>query len=230
MNDDDVPEELLPQEPTTAEQIHLALQGFYQALSRSVCDPICIPSGIPHCDYDKIYFDLAADQEDARRKIKERIRKHGFTIDAFIQHHERMVDILASVEEAANTTSTEKVKKDITEFIKQYREHIMLIDAFRKQPEQDSFLDYPHAHTTGLSKRHVRIVTFNPTHDYIGALKEACSLEDLLKTEDQLSFGPINATGNPYAGGDTPASGMDTSYRGRVEFVKIMLRRAGLTS
>ncbi|HLF54256.1 MAG TPA: hypothetical protein VI612_00865 [Candidatus Nanoarchaeia archaeon] len=232
MSLEEIPEELLPQEPNPSDsaQIHLALQGFYQALSQSVCDPICIPSGIPDRRFDKIFYDMAENPQEARKTMQERIRKYGFTISAFVQNHEKMVDILASIEEAANVTSTERVKTNIAEFIRQYREHILLIDAFRVQPEKpELFLDYPNCHTTALSERHVRIVGFNPTHDYIGALKAACALEDLVRaTDQQLSFGPINAAGAPYSG-LAPQSGMDTSYRGRVEFVKILLQKTGFT-
>lgn len=232
MNADDFAEEMLPQEPnpSESEQIHLALQKFYQALSQSVCDPVCVPSGLPTPGFDRMFYDTAEDEQKARKTMQERIRKHGFTISAFLQHHERMVDILASIEEAANARTTERVKTNIAEFIRQYREHIGLIDAFRVQPEKpELFLDYPRCHTTALSAEHVRVIDFNPSQDYIGALKEACTLEDLMRTEEPLCFGPINATGPPYSG-LAPQSGLDTSYRGSVEFVKIMLQKAGLTS
>ena len=78
---------------------------------------------------------------------------------------------------------------------------------------------------TGLSYRHIRMTPFNPTGDYSGAVREARQLEQILQDiepHQTIKFGELAPTSMPYAGN---ASWMDSSYRGRLEFTRMMLNK-----
>lgn len=223
-----------PQDPTVSEQLHFSLQCFYHALAISVTDPVVVPSGISLAPFTKMYFDCTDPPEEGRRVMRCRAARAGTLIDAFLNQHEAMNNHLASIEESANARQTLRVKDQTARFLRQYREHVALIAAFHQKPPipEDLFLEYPTLNSdvpgfqrSGLTKRHIWQLRFNPQCNREGTLAEASALEALLDhigPGEPVQFGELNTTGTPYSG----SSWLDSSYRGRIEFTQKMLLRA----
>ncbi len=215
-----------PVAPTTSEEIHFSLQGFYHALLVSVCDPICVPSGFSiGGQYEKMFYDVVDDEAEAHGIMRRRLRTHADLIRSFMEQHGEMVDALASIEEAANTKSPQ-TKAYARTFSELYAQHIAMIHELRTNPEiTDVFLDFPFAATMARSDRWIRNIIFNATKDHSGAMREQNKLERLLselEPQDVIAFGQLDTTGMPYSG-QMQGSWLDTSYRGRYEFVTQML-------
>ena len=130
------------------------------------------------------------------------------TFEKFIAQHESMSEYLARSEEAAKTLIFNNLKKEIAEFVKIYREHAGLIKSLERGSEHEIFLDYPFS---------AGFITFNPTRDYRGAIREADILEHLLITTTSVESERITLS---------HVRNYNEDYKNRIKFVKDLLEKA----
>lgn len=222
-----------------SEHLHSLLQGHQEALSKSVTDPICVPSPWPDDPrFGKQYYDTTEDENEGRIIVQGRITEHGNILKAFINQHKRMLNLMETIEEAANHKHTERVIQYCKRYQRVYAAHIEFIKDFKEKENTtnpiSNFLDYPSAEKTTLTKGHIIPSAVNPQRDYKNAIATAENLELILHHIDSsrpVDFSVINVDGSQYygidVGEDFIKSGADTSYRGRIEFTINMLEREG---
>lgn len=225
-----------------SEHLHSLLQGHQEALSKSVTDPICVPSPWPDDPrFGKQYYDTTEDENEGRIIVQGRITEHGNILKAFINQHKRMLNLMETIEEAANHKHTERVIQYCKRYQRVYAAHIEFIREAKEKAKHndpiDNFLDYPSTVKTTLTKGyegHILTSAINPQRDYKNAIATAENLELILHHIDTgrpVDFSVIDVTGSPYYGieisEDFIKNGADTSYRGRIEFTINMLEREG---
>lgn len=208
-------------------QVHLSLQGFYQTLGQSVTDPVTVPSGSPLAQFSRMYYDCTDNEDEGYTIMRRRIGRFEGTIFSFISEHQTMLDALIGIEEHANTGNTAAVRHDISRFVDLYESHL---DGIARVRKEDSFLDFPNAAICALSGRYLRNAYFNPKRTERGARKEGYLLREALadiSPHEIIQFSGICPTRAPTASLSIPddKNMMDTSYQGRINFTKEMLRR-----
>ncbi len=125
--EEDNPELSIPSE------LHLTLQGFYHALATQVTDPVCVDSGFDgDCRFEKMYYDCTDDEKEGRNIMARRIKYSSDTIKKFLEQHQAINDIFASIEEAANVQSVGRVEEHTNALIDKYKAHIEFIKLFRE--------------------------------------------------------------------------------------------------
>jgi len=218
------------QETTNSEELLLALQRFYHALSVSVCDPVAVSYESSHSLLPKIFYDAAKDTAWAQQVMQSRIHQESETITKFMKQHTNMYKYLVSIKESANMRKKDVIK-GTRSFIEVYRMHIDLINEMHKHRHiEDTFLDFPHHQVMGPSNKYMRNMVFNQDSSYHGALEEAETLDNILNIDDEkIGFGEINATGTSYSG-NRPATKIIPQYPRKIEFVKTLLEKAGFNT
>jgi|GEM_PF-3824466 len=220
-----------PDKAHPSEELHAMFQAHYDALRISVCDPISVPTGSDNWRFAKIFYDMAEESEDAKWQIQTRIKKHSDTIKTFIQQHDTLLSYIDNIEEAANTKSIQRVIDNSKAYLDTFKAHIEFINKYKDEcSAQDDFFDYPSTIMDTRTKNHILTVALNPKRNYKGAVESTEQLEQKINAlTNEISFSAINQVDTPYQAKDELTNGgFDSSYRGRIEFVKHMLEKEGL--
>jgi len=214
------------------------LASTNNALTLSVSDPIVITEYIPFQNQligRDIFYDCYEDEDEEKAEgiMRRRLETAREDIDAHIRLHKRMLDIFYSIDESMNARNRGKVAGLATNLCDELINYSGLVEKHIARLGGLAFLNYPYAQGGRFftsarmgnegGRSILAYLSFNSNKTKDGLAEEVQNLREIAP-EFNIRSDPIQRI--QLGDHDTGEGTMDTSYRGRLELTKELLKRA----
>lgn len=212
------------------------LASINNALTLSVSDSVVITEYVPILDQMGelgMFYDCWENETEAESFMRRRFETASDDITAHVEAHERMLDIFYSIDDAMNARNRGKVASLATNLCKELTGYSGLVERHIARLRELTFLNYPYAQSGRFfthallrdenGKSIFNCFSFNPNKTKVGLAEEVQNLREIAP-EFNIRSDPIQRI--QLGDHDTGEGIMDTSYRGRLELTKELLKRA----
>ncbi len=215
-------------------EFFVRLASLQRALTLSVVDPVAVfeysPLTKDRIWVARMFYDCYPDEGEARAIMGERIKIGSDDIAEHLRFHEKMKYQFYSIQEDANVNN----RKRLGETVDSLCNEVVTFNAFlaeHSKLDERSFLFYPSCSPIPFTiplieggRGHFAMLKFNPDKTSEGVIAE---IDDLRELISDFSIRQERIPEVRIGDYDTGEGISDSSYRGRYELTRELLRRAG---